>query len=538
MAQPSQKRSRPDRAPTFRKEFGGDNDLKEHMDNSIASAKKIVKMQQDIVMKSADMVIAALDYWIAKHEHRNSSYVNNYVATTRDEVDQQMFLCTTSAMNNIIDQCTQHNAFCPIALDINGCTMMGHVANLDLQCTGGHHYRWMSSPYMPDGKFLANVRMLHGVLSSGIRHVQYDSVVNAAGMGAIDHKVFDAAMPTYGPVVQDLTVESMDNALLEEIAENYDPEVVPIEQEVEPGITIVTDARHGHRRNANDCDVVAIGALTHKVIKTIHVTKDDDPCSQRHEMYGTQKLYEHFDTCLGGDGVHIRCHGHDANASVNKYIRVHRKGTMGQNDTWHGGKNVLKLIKTVAGGSQRSKGTTWHEELSDKVVCTKINVQHAIRNCNKDPEILKELIDNIPKHYQNIHDNCSARGRCRREADYQPSKLVIRSELALQLYTKALHKTVIYTRPQDYSHAIDTYYVESYNNVLNVYHDKRIVFRKPQFEMRTNLTTLDWNENANREHTSIWQPPLGVGKRKKKLVKKSTNFKSDIWNRFMDILYR
>lgn len=60
------------------------------------------------------------------------------------------------------------------------------------------------------------------------------------------------------------------------------------------GINIVTDARHGWRKNAMDTSVVAIGENSHKVIDCVHVTKAQDPVSQRHEKFGTVKIYDHL----------------------------------------------------------------------------------------------------------------------------------------------------------------------------------------------------------------------------------------------------
>jgi hypothetical protein len=39
-----------------------------------------------------------------------------------------------------------------------------------------------------------------------------------------------------------------------------------------------------------------------------------------------------------------------------------------------------------------------------------------------------------------------------------------------------LMNTQIYKSPQDYIYCMDTYYVESFNNALLQYHDKRINF--------------------------------------------------------------
>jgi hypothetical protein len=59
-------------------------------------------------------------------------------------------------------------------------------------------------------------------------------------------------------------------------------------------ISILTDARHGGRRNAKDTNVVFIGHETHKVLKEQHVTKEDDECTQRHELLGIKKLYSYI----------------------------------------------------------------------------------------------------------------------------------------------------------------------------------------------------------------------------------------------------
>ena len=56
------------------------------------------------------------------------------------------------------------------------------------------------------------------------------------------------------------------------------------------GIDIMTDARHRWRRNAKDSTVVALDDRTHKVLRCEHVTKSDDPVSQRHEVVGTERI--------------------------------------------------------------------------------------------------------------------------------------------------------------------------------------------------------------------------------------------------------
>ena len=88
---------------------------------------------------------------------------------------------------------------------------------------------------------------------------------------------------------------------------------VGCQNEDEDGISIMTDARHGWRKNAKESSVVAIGEKTHRVIKCENVTKQDDLVSQRHEQIGTERIYNH----LAENGVSIHVHTHDRNLSIN-----------------------------------------------------------------------------------------------------------------------------------------------------------------------------------------------------------------------------
>ena len=45
--------------------------------------------------------------------------------------------------------------------------------------------------------------------------------------------------------------------------------------------------------------------------------------------------------------------------------------------------------------------------------------------------------------------------------------------------------------------------MESFNNATLIYHDKRITFGEKEYKRRTNLSICDWNENVDRDCTSI-----------------------------------
>jgi hypothetical protein len=95
-------------------------------------------------------------------------------------------------------------------------------------------------------------------------------------------------------------------------------------------------------------------------------------------------------------------------------------------------------------------------------------------------------------HYKNVYDQCSADSRCQVDRNYEPSKLILKSHFAEKLLVNTLHQTVVYKFPNDYTHAMDTFYVESFNNTLNMFHDENILRRRLlQNEGRTNDLSLE-----------------------------------------------
>ena len=54
-------------------------------------------------------------------------------------------------------------------------------------------------------------------------------------------------------------------------------------------------------------------------------------------------LYERFDK----DNINDRRHGHDRNASVNKFIREKRKNTVNQNDTRNVSVSIENMLLVV-----------------------------------------------------------------------------------------------------------------------------------------------------------------------------------------------
>ena len=167
------------------------------------------------------------------------------------------------------------------------------------------------------------------------------------------------------------------------------------------GIDILTDARHGWRKNCRQTDDVGLGGATKKVIKLETMTKKDDSVAQRHELLGTQRIYNY----LQNTQTKINKHCHDNNASITKEVRENRKPVINQLDNWHGLKSLEKQLKKCADGAKKNHGVEWHKELSDKVKSVRTHANYAMRNCQCNKEKLQQLLL-IPITHQNNHQHC------------------------------------------------------------------------------------------------------------------------------------
>lgn len=450
----------------------------------------------------------------------------SFTTCDEDSSNQSLFLTAEHSVQNLIQRVTNHAKICKSPLTVKSTDVKGHVGVCKLFCDEKHELLWCSSPYMGD-KFLGNLRMAHGFYVSGILPNQYQRLCQAANIGTIGETTFSSIFQNYSPVVSDLVKDSCDTALMMEVG---------LYERMHEGIDIVTDARHGTRKNSMFTDVVCLGAITHKCLRVETVSKVDCPSAQKHELIGTERIYDYLNSL---DGVHVRVHCHDRNTSVNKFIRSRGVDAESTNDTWHATKNIAKEVKAICSGPRYKEGVTWHPELSDKAGSIKTHLYWAMKNCDQDPEKLKLSLLNIVNHYKDEHEHCSETSRCKTDPNYEPSKCVITDPKAEMLLGRALMNTQVYKSPMDYIHCMDSYYVESFNNAILQYHDKRINFSKPVYVLRTNLAVLDWNEHVNRETTSSKLVQDAKNPRRqvevKVLKRKSYNMWAQIWDKLVKV---
>ena len=113
-----------------------------------------------------------------------------------------------------------------------------------------------------------------------------------------------------------------------------------------------------------------------------------------------------------------------------------------------------------------------------------------------------------------------------------------KTEFALR---NAIRNSSIYKFPEDFKLGRDTFFVESFNNTLNIYEDKRIAFGSDQYQVRADLGTCHWNENVGRPYTSVsvQRDPRAPRRqvRKENYVKKTFEFRQNIWNKYIKALF-
>ena len=108
-------------------------------------------------------------------------------------------------------------------------------------------------------------------------------------------------------------------------------------------------------------------------------------------------------------------------------------------------KSVAKTMRTLAHGTKKSCGKTWHPELGDKVANVKNHIYWAMDNCEGDEKKLQQLLDTIVPHFCHQHEQCDAESPCR-EPGYIPNYDIITDPIAIKLLTDFINRSVIQIR--------------------------------------------------------------------------------------------
>lgn len=275
------------------------------------------------------------------------------IECAKSNADETLVITTVSALENLSGIVCLHKQFCNELVCLTSEKKSGYSVQFNVSCVVCRFTRkWISSPVLPNKREIVNYRMTHAYLSSGVLPSHFERFSDATEFGKLPQTQMNGLIREYSACVELERKSSCASAFQQELASSSTD-----------GIDIISDARHSTRENSKLTDVVCIGYSSHKVVDHIVVSRDDDTCSQRHELLGTKKLYENFDV----KNVKIRRHGHDRNASINKFVREKQINTVNQNDTWHVSVSIEKEMKKIATGAKCREGKAWSSQLLDKI---------------------------------------------------------------------------------------------------------------------------------------------------------------------------
>lgn len=82
--------------------------------------------------------------------------------------------------------------------------------------------------------------------------------------------------------------------------------------------------------------------------------------------------------------------------------------------------------------------------------------------------------------------------------------MVIQDQFVEELLFSFVRSTTLFKNAEDYVQAKDTYHVESFNNSMLIYLDKRMHHLDNTYNLRQGLALLEWNEHVGRHHTPTY----------------------------------
>ncbi|CAH3153238.1 unnamed protein product, partial [Pocillopora meandrina] len=282
---------------------------------------------------------------------------------------------------------------------------------------------------------------------------------------------------------------------------------------------VITDARHDSSQLAAHTTVSALSSLTKKVLAVVNWSRANETSAVSREVPMTKELLTYLSET---QGFHVAEVTYDFVLQLTTWILS--KGMLDSFDSWYGAKSVTKAMKEVASGAQRDEGSKWFFELFDKVKSTRTLVYFCMKNSPPNEEEFQGTLLNVVDHYQGNH--------------VMSKKLLTKPEVVAAC-REAIVGTSIYRHASDYMQCRETYWIESLHSVMLIYAAKRIHHGDDTYNMCMELAILDWNENVNREASSLQmyqhtRHPNCLAEIRV-LTSKTFNFRGTIWSTFFNI---
>ena len=159
---------------------------------------------------------------------------------------------------------------------------------------------------------------------------------------------------------------------------------------------------------------------------------------------------------------------------------------------WHVIKHFTAAMNDIAAGAKKTHGQKWHWQIHDKPDALKKHAYWAVKS-SKSPEELQSKLLNAVDHFSAEHKNCASYSRCRSDPKYEPSHTIITERAAQEMFRDAIRKTALYKEANYYYKGLTSSFAETFNNVLNVYTDKRIFMSERCYSIGTYMAIIHWN---------------------------------------------
>ncbi|XP_031559280.1 uncharacterized protein LOC116295571 [Actinia tenebrosa] len=212
------------------------------------------------------------------------------IHTALEDDDGKYFIACKATIRSLVKGLTGSKGCCSVCggfllLDSFQMERRGHCGRISFTCENNHETVWFSSPILKS-KYVANLRVIHGFMSSGLTETQYRGFTEAASLGSVEHTYLDSVFNKLGYLS---AVQSVYEDGIKSVIEDIQKEQAYVDND---GDIIITDARHDSSRNAQHTTVTAMSYYTNKIILTINWSKQESSTAASREVPMTKLLID------------------------------------------------------------------------------------------------------------------------------------------------------------------------------------------------------------------------------------------------------
>ena len=143
------------------------------------TVKSLIGEGQPTTVTTYDLLHTILDFYIGQNDKDMRTDRERVTCTEapvpeyqkiseKSTENEELYVGAVSSITTLVKQLQHHQSTCHSVLTVHRTKKIHHVLQVKVGCDDGHILRWMSSPHGEGGKFLVNLRIAHGYITSGI----------------------------------------------------------------------------------------------------------------------------------------------------------------------------------------------------------------------------------------------------------------------------------------------------------------------------------------------------------------------------------